>query len=309
MMTMNAPFSRLRPFSIAADNLRRTASLLAGLCVGLALAGCEGSVSVDLTAEPPADPNIAQVSAALRGLEFRLDSGTTKTLEFTSSTPTDFMDFVDFGGSNSTMRLFTNEQLPNGTYTGVRLLFDTDQNDDAFVADNTNKKFDLNLASGNFADLNFTIQDNERSSDSFTLTLDLRASLTFDDNTNDYTLTPQLRSVPTDDASRIEGTVTATCPTGDSLTEGAVYLFSGNDVTPDDIDGTGIEPFATTPLLTNQNGNQFLYALRFLPEGDYTIALTCRGNDEDSAVSDDLDFRNIKNVSLDRRKTQTVNIP
>jgi hypothetical protein len=308
---MNASFSLLRPFGTFVRNLpqRRHAARLAALCAAaLALAGCEGDVSMDLTVEPPADPAVAQVSAVLRGLELRKDSGATETLEFTDGTPTDFMDFVDFGGSSATLRLFTDEQLPEGTYTGVRLLFDSSQADEAFVADTDGNNFDLTLAEGTFAELSFTIEDNESSSDAFTLTLDLRQSLTFNDDGDVYTLTPRLRSVRTEDAGRIEGNVTASCGAGDSLTQGAIYLFSGNNVTPDDIDSTDIEPFATTPLLTNQTGNQFFYALRFLPQGDYTIALTCRGNDEDAAVSDELDFRNIDNVSVDRAETVTRDI-
>jgi hypothetical protein len=141
------------------------------------------------------------------------------------------------------------------------------------------------------------------------LLLDLRQSLSFDNDTDEYTFTPVMRAVDTTEASRIDGDVSVTCPAGDSLSQGAVYLYSGRDVTPDDLDGAGVEPFATAPVFTTTAGNAFFYSLRFLPEGDYTLALTCIGNDDDPVTDEDLEFRNIINVELDRNETITLDLP
>jgi hypothetical protein len=43
----------------------------------------------------------------------------------------------------------------------------------------------------------------------------------------------------------------------------------------------------------------FQYALRFVPARNYTIALTCRGDEELLGESDDLDFQGIDNVEPD----------
>lgn len=270
------------------------------------LAGCEGEVTMDLATELPADPNITQVVANIRGLEFTTSSGGTKTLEFNDS---EQLDLIDYADDNGVLRLFTSEQLPEGNYTGVRLLFDEDRADDAFVATTAGTQFTLNINAGDYASLSFNVKDNESDRESFTLLLDLRKSLSFNDDDDEYTLTPVMRSVNTSEMSRIEGNVSVTCPAGDSLERGAVYLFDGNDVTPDDIDGSGVEPFATAPIFTSTTGGSFFYALRYLPAGDYTLALTCSGNDEEPSTDEDLGFRNVINVNLDDSETITRDLP
>lgn len=270
------------------------------------LAGCEGEVTMDLGTELPSDPNISQVVANIRGLEFTTSGGGTERLEFRDSEAVDFIDMAD---DNGIFRLFTSEALPEGNYTGVRLLFDEDRADDAFVSLNNGTQYPLNLADSDYASLRFDVEDNDSSSESFTLVLDLRQSLTFDDDNDEYTLTPTMRAVTTEDMSRIQGNVSVSCPSGDSLGAGAVYLYQGEDVTPDDIDGAGVEPFATSPIFTSQGNISFFYALRYLPAGDYTLAVTCIGNDEEANEDQDLEFRNVINVQLDDGETITRDLP
>jgi hypothetical protein len=289
-------------FSFARGGIARLAVL--GLLA--LLAGCEGEVTMDLGTELPADPNITQVVVDLRGLELTKSSGGTETLEFTSS---EQVDLIDLAEDNGVLRLFTAEQLSEGTYTGVRLLLDEDRADDAFVSTSAGRQFPLNLADADAAPLSFDVEDNESSSDSFTLLLDLRKSLSFDEDSDEYTLTPTLRTVDTSEMSRIEGNVSVTCPAGDTLERGAVYLFQNRDVTPDDIDGAGVEPFATAPIFTSTSGGGFFYALRYLPAGSYTLAVTCIGNDEEPSTDEDLEFRNVVNVELDDRETITRDLP
>jgi hypothetical protein len=270
------------------------------------LAGCEGEVTMDLGTELPADPDITQVVANIRGLEFTTSGGGTETLEFRDSEPTDFIDLAD---DNGVLRLFTSEALSEGNYTGVRLLFDEDRLDDAFVSTIDGTQFPLNVGDGDYASLSFNVEDNDSSSESFTLLLDLRQSLSFDDDNDEYTLTPVMRAVNTEDMSRIDGDVSVTCPAGDDLSTGAVYLYDGEDVTPDDIDGAGVEPFATAPVFTSQDGSSFFYSLRYLPAGDYTLALSCIGNDDEPLEDEDLEFRNVINVQVDDGETITLDLP
>lgn len=270
------------------------------------LSGCQGQVTMDLATELPANPNITQVNAFLRGLEFTTSSGSTKTMEFSAS---EQLNLINLASDNGVLRLFTSENLSEGNYTGVRLLFDADRVDDAFVSTGAGTQFPLNIAEGDYASLTFNVESNKSSSDSFTLVLDLRQSLSFNTSDAEYTLTPALRAVETSEMSRIDGDVSVTCPAGESLARGAVYLFQGRDVTPDDIDGSGVEPFATAPIFTSNNGTVFFYSLRYLPEGDYTLAVTCNGNDDDPLTNEDLRFRNVINVSLNNRETLTRNLP
>ncbi|MET0535405.1 MAG: DUF4382 domain-containing protein [Steroidobacter sp.] len=292
------------------DSVQRSARLvthLGAIALLALLAGCEGDVTLDMTTELPADPNITQVLANVRGLEFRTSGGGTETLEFTDSQQ---LDLMSYARDSDALRMFTSEELPEGSYTGVRLLFDEDQDDAVVsVAGTGGGDFPLTVAEGDYASLNLEFEDNESESESFTLMLDLRQSLSFDDDDDEYTFTPVLRAVRTEDISRIDGDVSVTCPAGDSLNAGAVYLFQGNDVTPDDIDGTGVEPFATAPVFASNNDSSFFYSLRILPEGDYTVAVTCIGNDEDAGTNEDLEFRNVVNVELDSNEVQTLDLP
>ena len=43
-----------------------------------------------------------------------------------------------------------------------------------------------------------------------------------------------------------------------------------------------------------------MYSLRYLPDGDYTLALTCNGYEDELGVDDDVRFRNVSNVRIRR---------
>jgi hypothetical protein len=288
------------------DLLQRSAwSLprLGALALLALLAGCEGDVTVDMSTELPADPAVNQVLVNVRGLEFT--GGGNETLEFSDP---QLLDLMDYANDNNTFRMFTSEELSEGSYTGVRLLFDDDQ-DDAVVTLTDGTQFPLNVAAGDTASIDFEFEDNDRQSEAFTLMLDLRQSLSFDDGTDEYTLTPALRAVSTEDISTIQGDVSVTCPAGDTLAQGAVYLFQGEDVTPDDLDNSGVEPFATAPVFTSNNNSSFFYSLRVLPEGNYTLAVTCIGDDDDPASDQDLEFRNIVNIEVDAGESLDRDLP
>jgi hypothetical protein len=263
--------------------------------LGLLLGGCDGTLTADLSTDPPADTSIRNVQVNLRGLDFRMSDGTSTTLEFNSG---ELVDLVDFQVRDST-RLFTNEDLPVGSYTGVRLFFDEDVSEN--VVTDRDGDTQLVLADGEYAAVDFSVEDQQSSNEELSLMLDLRQSLSYDESKDRYTLTPALRSVSTDDAARIEGVVTVVCPLGPLLVPGeAVYLFAGADVSPDDLDGAGVEPFATTSV-TRSATAALVYSLRFLPDGEYTLALTCNGYEDELGVDDDIRFRNVTNVRIDRR--------
>ena len=279
----------------------RKRSSWTGIALALLLGGCEARFTADLGTDAPADPGIAGVQVNLLGLEFRKDDGNSTTLEFRSGELVDLLDLQDL----NPLRLFTDEQLPAGQYTGVRLRFDSDE--DANVVTTGTDEFPLLLVEGDFAEVDFKVEDEERSEETLTLMLDLRQSLVFDDSDDEYTLTPRLRAVDTGDAARIEGSVTTICPLGTSLlTGGAVYLFSGEDVEPDDLDRVDAEPFATTRVV-NRGTGVLQYALRFLPAGTYTLALTCNGDDDALGVNDEVDFLDERNVELDADDLQQQN--
>lgn len=276
---------------------RRFQRIHKGLAVAasaLLLTGCDAAwITVDLGSDPPADPGITAVQVNLLGLEFRKGDSASETLEFRDAEIVDLLDLRDA----DPLRLFTNEELPAGAYTGVRLLFDPDQDQSRVTTGDGDVR--LRVAAGAFTAVSFTVEEGTRSREEFTLMLDLRQSLSFDEGNDRYTLTPALRSVRTADAARIEGQVAVVCPAGTVLPDrGAIYLYSGRNVAPDDLDGAGEEPFATTGV-TDPGTAEFRYALRYLPAGSYTLAFTCRGDDEVPGFDEDLDFRSVGNVEID----------
>lgn len=274
---------------------KRRAALASGMLilVGLALGGCRGSVSTDLTADAPADSQIAGINVDVLGVEFQRSDQTTEKLEFTAGEPTDLITLLEDGS----FRLFTDEELTEGSYTGVRLLLE--ESDDATVVLIDGNDFPLRLVEGTYAPVEFTVEEDQSSNRSLLLTLDLRKSLSFSEDDQEYTLTPVLRAVDADDAGQVSGNVNITCPVGTSLDEGgAVYAFEGEDIEPTEIDGTDPEPYATTTVVSDLGG-PFTYDLRALPSGDYTIALTCYGDDDTPAAGDEVRFQRTANISVD----------
>lgn len=273
---------------------RRTAASLTAAALGLLLGGCGPRFTADLATEPPADPDITAVYVNLRGLEFRQADGGSPTLEFRSG---ERVDLLELWNRREPLRLFTDEELPAGQYTGVRLLFDDDV--DRNLVATPAGDFPVVLAEGDFAAIDFTVEEDENSEKALTLMLDLRQSLRFDEALEEYTLAAELRAVRTEDAARIEGAVTFSCPTGTSLsTGGAVYAFQGQDVQPDDLDGVTPEPLATTRVVDTLLVRP-RYELQFLPAGDYTLALTCQGDEDLLGADDSLDFRVTRNAQVD----------
>jgi hypothetical protein len=189
----------------------------------------------------------------------------------------------------------------------VRLLFDADF--DAIVVDTAGDEFPMTLQDGAFADVNFAVADDERSSNAYTLTLDLRQSLAFDDANDEFTLTPALRAVKSNRTADLSGRVSVECPDDEPLErDGAVYLYTGRDVVPDDLDGVGPEPYATVRVSPGTTSDDVRYAVRNVEPGDYTVAATCRGADEELGADDDLRFRGARNVGLDADETLEVDL-
>lgn len=267
-----------------------------GLAASIFMASCEGTITTDLATEVPADPNISQVVVPFLGVEFSRSDGGTERIELRDAEAIDLVDFT----LGEPVRLLTDEELPEGTYTGVRLLFDTDDTDNSYVIDGIGSQRTLTFQDGDYAEMDFTVEEGESATEALTLMLDLRLSLSVDDD-DDYQLLPLLRAVRTDELSEIQGTVTASCLSENSSASPAVYLFEGEDITPDDYDGEDADPIATAPVL--QNGNQFTYSLRVLSQGSYTIAFSCDAEEEDPLTDDDIDFDITQNVDLDEGET------
>lgn len=258
------------------------------LAASIFASSCDGelNLTVDLDTQPPADVEIQQVQVTLLGVEFSRSGGDTRRLEFTDGEELELLSRV-----GSPLRVFTDEELPEGTYSGVRLLLETQDTDASFVIDGTGAQRDLIVSEGSYAQINIQVDEDDSVDEELMLTLDLRQSMRFDDEEDRYLLTPVVRAVSTEDVGQIQGSVTI-CPT-----PSAVYLFQG-EAEPDDIDGQDAEPYLTTFVSTADT----TYAFNYLPEGEYTLAVACDPAEEDTSTDDDLDFRGTTTVDLDRRE-------
>lgn len=149
-----------------------------------------------------------------------------------------------------------------------------------------------------------------------TVDFDLRKSVKFKKKTGTYELKPKLRLVVDAAVGMIRGTVNPalllapSCSDLDVDTHNAVYVYSGHDVAPGDIDDdSNAEPVATAAIKYDPTAAQYVFEAAFLPAGNYTIAFTCNANAESVDDDDDdddndpndlanLDFFSVQNVTI-----------
>jgi hypothetical protein len=117
-----------------------------------------------------------------------------------------------------------------------------------------------------------------------------------------FLLKPAFRVIDVAEMSVLQGTISMTTVTdaandcnADTDTANfdvgnSIYVFAGDSVTPDDIDGAGAEPIATIEARPNAAGD---YEYRtVIAQGTYTIAFTCQAGNDDPAdgASDVIEF-------------------
>lgn len=288
----------------------KSAGLRRSGCVALVLlTGCQSRVSVDVAADPP--DNATAVVLQLRGVEFTNDAGGVENIDLNRDAAVDLLQY----DQADTYLLLDDAELPEGHYTGVRLRFG---DGDSYVQNAGSARTPISFSdSAAVAPIDFKLKDANNATVPLTLALDLRLSLSLNDNDDEWRMAPVLRAVLTDEAATLSGTVDGNllgsndCRQNRNVGQGvAVYVFKGRDVTPDDFDGQGVEPYATTPVTGDSFGSGFIYTLRFVPEGSYTVVLTCDADEEDPADDDSsrMRFRDRRNVELRAGGTQTLNI-
>lgn len=143
------------------------------------------------------------------------------------------------------------------------------------------------------------------SSVALTVDFDLRRSL-FKNDDGTYALRPQLRVVIDDQAGKVSGSIAAGLL--DDCGSAAIYAFRGSDITPDDVDGLGVEPVNSTIVSVADDGSGS-YAVAFLEAGSYTLALTCEADLDEPDQDDAIDFVRERNVTIraDRTTVQNFN--
>jgi hypothetical protein len=193
--------------------------------------------------------------------------------------------------------------LPAGHYNWIRLMIDSDPSytylvdatgdheltipSDAETGLKMNRGFDV--AAGGHAD--------------FTVDFDLPKSIHVT-GTGEYMMRPTLRLVDSIETGSIAGTVSSSLITATVDCTPAVYVFAGQNVTPDDIDGIAPDP-VTTAKVEMDNMGVFRYKAAFLEPGTYTVAFTCQAAQDDPTTDDAISFSGAANVTVSAQTVTT----
>ena len=205
--------------------------------------------------------------------------------------------------------LLENVRVPAGTYNWIRLHVNAvrDSVMDSYIELNDGSQHELNIPSGAQTGLQI-INDIDVGSNAdvnLLIDFDLRQSIVVLGN-GDYVLSPVLRMADLDKTGNLTGIIdaallsSADCSDVDPLTGNAVYVFAGEDVTPDDIDGRNDDPVATANVIFNIETGDYEYAVSYLDVGDYTVAFTCQADIDQPDSNENIIFSATENVELEK---------
>lgn len=264
-----------------------------------------GTLSLGITDGPV--ENASEVNVTISSIELKGAEDKVITLD-----PPQSFNLLDYQG-DAQLVLFEDHTLVAGDYQWMRLGVD-----DSSIRIGNGPLFPLEIPSADKTGLKlqrgFTI--GAGSSNSFTVDFDLRKSVTLANG--NYKLRPTLRLVDNLEAGALQGTV------ADNLVEdvncinngpnndmgNAVYLFTGEDATIQDLQGNAGDPLASATVTYNNDTSNYEFELGFIPAGPYTAAFTCDAsidiNDDNEFAS--MIFSNSYNVSIVSKQTTTLTI-
>jgi len=288
------------------------------------LAGCSGGgggspgetgrMSLSVTDAPIDDAS--SVVVQFSGVAFKREGEAPEVVQNLSPSPRQ-LDLLGYQEGRAAL-LLDGVTLPAGRYEWVRLIVDTQQNvRDSYIVRTTGEECELRVPSGAESGLKlnrgFTLPAD--GSVALTIDFDLRKSIhappgqrgSAGDCTQGYLMRPTLRIVDDANVGAIAGTIDADLVTEDCLPK--VYVFSGDGVTPDDIEESGAAPDVDPLLVTNvnvQNGaTSYSYRAAFLTPGSYTVAFTC--DDDDPTDDDVLTFLTPQTVAVQNNLIGSAN--
>ncbi len=229
--------------------------------------------------------------------------------------PAQRINLLALQGSES-QALVENVEIPAGNYNQIRLAVNAEFDGvmDSYITIN-GTAYELRVPSGsqNGLKLNtpFTVAEGTvgmtvaDENSVYTIDFDLRKSIVNPVGQPGYFLKPVLRLVQNINTGTISGTVDSqllvgtNCSDQDPLTGNSVYVFAGENITPDDIDGNEPEPVTTALVNFNNQSGIYSYEVGFVSEGNYTLALSCSADLDDIETDDsDVLFDAVDNVSV-----------
>lgn len=206
------------------------------------------------------------------------------------------------------------DEIPAGHYSWIRLGIDLDPSLSYIQVAGQQYQLECNSCENNGYKLvsSFTLDSDAVLA--LMLDFDLRKSITNPNNDPTvYKLRPTVRVVETETSGSISGLVDSTLIASLGGSEGcSVYVFDGADATPDDI----YIPLDAIPLSQNNpvstamvqyDDGVYHYRVAFLPQGEYTVVLTCDAEDDTADSDDTLSFYGAVNETVVPASTKTVN--
>jgi hypothetical protein len=272
---------------------------------GASSAPSTGRLSLGITDAPVDDATAVVVK--FTAIELKPESGEAFTI---SLDPAPSLDLLALAGGSS-RELLSEREVPAGRYTWVRLALDAQQNTPSSYIDlEDGRRFPLHVPSGNESGLKlirgFTVAAGSVSN--FTIDFDLRKSVIAPPGqAPNYILKPVLRMVDNLRVGTLTGTVAAALvPTGCTP---QVYVFSGANVVPDDLDAAAapdVDPLVSVPVSLDAASGEWRLRIAFLEAGDYTAAFTCDGALDTPEGEEILVFQGTRNVAVDANSTTAI---
>lgn len=282
------------------------------LFLGMLLTACgggdgsgTGKMSVQVT-DAPVD-SAEKVVVRFTGLSYKPLNGAAQQVVF--DVPKD-IDLLALAGGNAAP-LVSNLVVPAGAYEWMRLNvaaeFDSVYDSYIQIAGN---QYELWVPSGSESGLKlnggFVVPQGGLAS--YTLDFDLRRSVVAPNGQPGYLLKPVLRMVNNAEVGTLSGQVDtaliASVCSGSAT--GAVYLYQGADVIPDDVDGLDAEPLASGAVVLQGDGS-YRYTIAFLSPGSYTATYTCDAASDLPESSEVLNYSGTANVTISTGSTTTLN--
>jgi len=264
-----------------------------------------GRITLAIT-DAPVDGATAVV-VRFTGIELKPEGGQAITITLDPALSIDLLDLA--GGSSR--ELLSDREVPAGRYQWVRLLIDAQQNtQSSYIEMADGQRFPLYVPSGSESGLKlirgFTVAAGSASD--FTLDFDLRKSVIAPPGqAPNYILKPVLRIVDNLRVGSIRGTVAAALvPSGCTP---QVYVFTGANVVPDDLDAAAapdVDPLVSVPVALDAASGEYRFRADFLEAGDYTAAFTCDGALDTPEGEETLLFIGTRNVTVSPNESTVI---
>ena len=264
-----------------------------------------GALSFAIT-DSPVDA-AEKVVVRFNGIEIKPADGDAISFDFSS--PRD-IDLLALQGGNAAP-LISGESVPAGNYNWVRLKVSAVQDNifDSYIQID-GVQYELRIPSGNETGLKlvsgFTVAQGGNAN--YTIDFDLRKSVVAPPGQAPVMmLKPALRLVNNIEVGTMTGVVDSSLIAAECEGEatGAVYVYSGSDVSPDDLDGDAGDPL-TSGAVTLDEGGTYRYTIAFLAAGNYTASYSCDTDADDPESDDSLVFVGTQNASITAGATTTV---